>query len=310
MLGNNEPQFRSSIYDHSTATNHYTFGRTSYYVNNGGSTGSNLQNFQHNVNMTLNFDRSTTSTNGGFATTIRPQPLSLSVAEATLNHHLCQPRPAHNQHQTLLMPRSCSDDLNVESNTWRTQQKYKRHDRKGGGYQNFDDLAHDNMYMQNENSQTNSLYQDIETCRADPQYRQSFNPTLYIQGNENILTRSSDQPFLLRNKEPAILPPRRVSANTESNPYAVPGEHHLNPPPLNVLHANRQTSFQKQNVCKLHENHYQNVKESTARNGELRNTYSTRSNVDHLSAKEDENSDNASDIWQRDTSVANGESPR
>lgn len=309
ILASGEPQFRSSIYDHSIGTNQYTFGRTSYYVTNPINSESNLQNFQQNVNMTLNYDRSTPSGNGGYPNMIHPLPLSLSAVEATLNHHLCQSRPNKNPHQTLMMPRSCSDDLNVESNTWGTK-KYNNRDRKGGGCQNFDDLGNNKIYIHSGNPQTNSLYQDIDTCRYETQRRQNFDPSFHIKSSGNILVQSSDQPFVF-GQETARIPPRNSSSINDVNPYAVPGEPPAIQPAINAFHSNREPCFHQQNGCKIHENnHYQNIKANNPRYGEVRNTYSSHSSVDNLNTRGDMDNDQDCDIWQKDTRDTHGDSAR
>ena len=305
MLSDNERQFRSSVQNHPSAANHYTFGTSSYYFNNPRSS-SNLQNFQQNVNMTLNHDRSTISENSGFVNMIHPVPLTLSAVEATLNHHLCRGRPNQNQNQTLMVPRSCGKDHVVDSNTWGTQ-NYNRRDKKASGYQNFDEDSNDKNYIHNRNSQLNSLYQDVETCRYNPECRQDLKNGLSSHTNNgNILTGSSDQPFLF-GQENIIPPPRHLMTSNDPSPYAVPGEHHTIQPPLSVLHPNRQTCFHQQNGRKIHENHYQNIQSSNTGCGKVINSYSNHSSIDHLNNRGDVDNGNANDIWLRDTHV---ESPR
>ena len=176
ILSNNEPQFRSSIYDSSTSTNHYTFGRTSYYVTHPSNGQPNAPHFQQNVNMTLNYDRSTPSlsNNVGFGGLIHPLPLSLSAVEATLNHHLCQNRPSQAlRHQTLLMPRSCGDEVNIETNACGTQQRHNKREPKTH--------INEKQYRHIANSQMESLYQELDTCRYDPQNQTQVVPKFDIK---------------------------------------------------------------------------------------------------------------------------------
>ena len=309
ILSNNEPQFRSSIYDSSIATNHYTFGRTSYYVTHPSDGGPNVPHLQQNVNMTLNYDRSTASTNGGFGGMIHPLPLSLSAAEATLSHHLCQTRPSQAlRHQTLLMPRSCSDDINVETNAWGTQQKHNKREPKIFGYPNKGGLVNEKEYPHNKTSQMESLYQELDTCRYDPQSQQGFDSSFNNIIKGNVSARSSDSQFLL-GLENGILLSKHTNRNQETNPYSVPSEHHMKQPPINALHTNRQTCFHPQNGNESFENHYQNLKKGNTCSTGL-NGYSSNSINKHRPIQKDLENDNVCDIWQKDTRDRHEESPR
>ena len=250
--------------------------------------------------MTLNYDRSTPSlsNNVGFGGLIHPLPHSLSAVEATLNHHLCQTRPSHAlRHQTLLMPRSCGDEVNIETNAWGTQQKQNKRPPK----------THVNeiQYRHNTNSQPESLYQELDTCRYDPQCQTPVDPTFNIKNNGNISSQSSNSHFLL-SQETERLTPQVINGNQELNPYSTPGEHRMHPNLLNAKHANNhQTCFHQPNGNKKQENYYQNLKNGNSRLSNLTNAYTSDSNIEHRMIRKDLETDDVTDIWQR-----SDESPR
>ena len=141
--------------------------------------------------MTLNYDRSTSSlvNNGGFGGLIHPLPLSLSAVEATLSHHLCQTRPSQAlRHQTLLMPRSCADEVNIETNAWGTQQKHNKSNQRS-----FISAKH---HRHSTNSQMESVYQELDTCRYDPQSGQDNDIRFSMNKNGNISSKSLNSNFL------------------------------------------------------------------------------------------------------------------
>lgn len=252
--------------------------------------------------MTLNYDRSTPSlaNNGGFGGLIHPLPLSLSAVEATLSHHLCQTRPSQAlRHQTLLMPRSCGDEINIESNAWGTQQKHNKREPKA--------RIIEQQFLKNTNPQIESVYQELDTCRYDSQYRHEIDPALHVKSNGN---KSSNSNFLF-GQEDGILMQQNMNGKQELNPYSVPGEHLMKQPPINALHANNlQTCFHQQNGPKNSENHYQNLKKGNSRFGDGPSSYTSAPNIEHRMIRNDFESDNATDIWQKDTRDHNDDSSR
>ena len=286
------------MYDHSRAGNHYTFGRGSYYFNNPNNSASNLQNFQQNVNMTLNHNPSTISTNDGFVNLIHPVPLSVSAVEATLHNHLCQGRPNSNPNQTLIVQRSWSNGLADGSNAWRTQ-GYSRSNKEHNNCQGFNKATNNDSYIHNGNSQVNSLYQDIDTCRYDPKCHQTISLSAHSTSNGNILQPSSDQPFPSGQQTGAILT-RHIVASQESSPYAVPGEQQKIKQSLNVTPSNLQTCFYQHNEWASRENHYQNI---NARYGGVINSNSNHSSIDRLNNSQNVDNNSLNDIWQKNINI-------
>ena len=257
--------------------------------------------------MTLNLARPTPLTEGGFTNMIHPLPLSLSAVEASLNHHLCQSRSNQNHHPTLLMPRSCSNDHTIEGNHWYTQKKIQSKNKASEvGYQNLENVAKARNYTIDDNYQrTSTIYQDMNTCRYDPHGRKILDLPPHVQSHGTILPQSSNQPFLLGQETPTLSRLELIENSAEGNPYAVPGEPYLDRPSFDVLHSNQQT------CCKTRESHYQNIaRNDRGRSGDVRNTYSTRSRIDQLDNRVQDDREDIGDIWQRDTRNTNGESPR
>ena len=255
--------------------------------------------------MTLNYDRSTPSiaNNGGFGGLIHPLPLSLSAVEATLSHHLCQTRPSQAlRHQTLLMPRSCGDEVNIESNAWGTQQKHNKREPKS--------RIIDQQFRNNTSPQIESVYQELDMCRYDSQYRHEIDPALHVKSNGNISSKSSNANFLIGQQD-GLLMQQNINGSRELNPYSVPGEHRINKPPINVLHANNpQTCFHQQNGNTNSENHYQNLKKSNSRFAEGPNSYTSAPNIEHRMIRNDFDTEDVTDIWQKDTRDHNDDSSR
>ena len=180
------------------------------------------------------------------------------------------------------------------------------------GYQNIEDVARARNYTVNDNSQrASTIYQDINTCRYDPHGRQIFDLPPHVQSHGTILPQSSNQPFLLSQETPTLSRLELIENSAEVNPYAVPGEQYGDRPAFDVLHSNQQTCLNLQKNCKTRELHYQNIaRNDRGRSGDVRNTYSTRSRIDQLDNRIQEDREDICDIWQRDTRNNNGESPR
>ena len=154
-----------------------------------------------------------------------------------------------------------------------------------------------------------SLYQELDTCRYDPQSQQGFDTSFTNIINGNGTAQSSDSQFLL-SKENGILLPQHTNRNREMNPYSVPGEHHIKQPPINVLHTNHQTCFHQQNGNESRENYYQNLKKDSTKCSTVLTGYSNNLNNEHRTIQNDLENDNVSDIWQKDTRDRLEESPR
>ena len=300
MLSDHNRQFRSSLQEHQP--NHYTFGRSAYCFNNASI---NQENFQQNVNMTMNHNLSTMSTNGGpgnaFGTMVNSVPLSLSTVEATLNQHLCRGNGGiyqQNQNSTLMMPRSFSNSLAVDVNNWPTQ-RCNRKDKQSCGYGDFAEPSDDVSYTRNSNSQLNSLYQDIETCLYNHECRQGLKNGLSSHINNcNDITRSADIPLLLNRED---LLPQHDTTSDGSNPYAIPREQRPNQTPVNVYTSNHQSQHRHQNKCKAHENYYQNVRPASTMDGDFNNAYSYHSSFVHTNDRGNVANGCANDVWFRES---------
>ena len=154
------------------------------------------------------------------------------------------------------------------------------------------------------------MYQELDTCRYDSQYRHEIDTALHVKSNGNISSKSSNANFLI-GQEDGILMPQSMNGNQELNPYSVPGEHRMNKSPINPLHANNlQTCLHQQNGHKKSENHYQNLSKGNSRFGDGPGSYTSAPNIEHRMIRNNFETDDNTDIWQKDTRDHNDDSSR